>query len=218
MTLVGTISIPMIVQLGRGFDDALLNSTVVYAETQAAGTLLNTITKYLVQRPRPYTHSTHKRDPNVAKYIESQGDDAYLSFYSGHSSAAFSAAISGSYLFGSTSTDTGARKVMWGVEMALAGATANLRVRAGKHYYSDVITGALVGSGLGIGIPLLHGGDYRPSGAEIGIGLGGLAVGIVGTQLLPFGCGDVAVPVVASTVILPSVSPNGAGVQFAGTW
>ena len=53
---------------------------------------------------------------------------------------------------------------MWGFELALAGATANLRTRAGRHFYSDVIVGAIVGAGVGFAVPRLHGGPaYTPS-------------------------------------------------------
>ena len=38
----------------------------------------------------------------------------------------------------------------------VAAATATFRVAGAEHYASDVITGALVGTLIGYGIPLLH--------------------------------------------------------------
>lgn len=43
-----------------------------------------------------------------------------------------------------------------------AGAIATLRMAGDMHYLSDVVTGALVGTAVGLGIPLLH--HYRRAG------------------------------------------------------
>ncbi len=43
-----------------------------------------------------------------------------------------------------------------GLGIAAASATAVLRVTAGVHFPSDVVVGALVGSGVGIVVPLVH--------------------------------------------------------------
>ena len=45
---------------------------------------------------------------------------------------------------------------MWIGTHALAATTAYLRVHAGKHFWTDVMVGAAVGSGLGLLIPWLH--------------------------------------------------------------
>ena len=37
----------------------------------------------------------------------------------------------------------------------MAASVAYLRIAADMHYFSDVLTGAIVGSAIGIGIPLL---------------------------------------------------------------
>jgi hypothetical protein len=69
--------------------------------------------------------------------------------------------------------------------MAGASGTAHLRVRAGKHFYSDVVVGALVGTAVGIGIPWLHGSRYSPSVGELGAGGAGLVLGTLLPLLLP---------------------------------
>jgi hypothetical protein len=72
--------------------------------------------------------------------------------------------------------------------LALASATADLRTRAGMHFYSDVLVGAAVGSGVGIVVPYLHGlRNPRLSRLEwLAIVLGPL-VGIALGELLPVG-------------------------------
>jgi len=111
--------------------------------------------------------------------------DAHLSFYSGHSSTSFAAAVSGAFLFAEGAPDEASRCVMWATEFALAAATANFRVRAGKHYYSDVLVGALVGSALGVSVPLLSGASYAPTALEYASMGGGLVVGATLSQIVP---------------------------------
>jgi len=48
------------------------------------------------------------------------------------------------------------RGLVLGLSLAAASATGYLRVRAGKHYWSDVVVGALVGGAVGLLVPLLH--------------------------------------------------------------
>ena len=50
---------------------------------------------------------------------------------------------------------------IWGAGAALATVTGYLRIAADKHYFSDVLVGAVVGSAIGIGVPLLFHGRER---------------------------------------------------------
>jgi membrane-associated phospholipid phosphatase len=149
------VSAPVALFAGRGFDRATALRVGIYTETVLVGLALNSVVKSVVGRPRPYVYSD---DPAVVAYAEGQGRDTHLSFYSGHASTTFSASVAGAYLFAQSTSDYNARATVWGVELALAAATADLRTRAGKHFYSDVLVGAAVGSGLGVLIPYLHGG------------------------------------------------------------
>jgi membrane-associated phospholipid phosphatase len=46
--------------------------------------------------------------------------------------------------------------VAWIGGVGISSATAALRVAAGRHFTSDVITGALIGMGVGAAVPLAH--------------------------------------------------------------
>jgi len=177
------VASPVALFAGRGLDRETGKRVVIYGETLLAGLAVNSLVKYSVGRPRPYVYSD---DPAVVAYAQGQGKDSHLSFYSGHASTTFSASVAGAYLYAQSTSDTNARAAVWGVELALAGATADLRTRAGKHFYSDVLVGAAVGSGLGVLIPYLHGGPkVRLSKLEwLAIVLGPL-VGIAVGELLP---------------------------------
>lgn len=204
------VPLALLVGQGGGFNAANDRRLLVYDEALAISVFLNAVTKYTIGRPRPYVYSD---DPRIKAYAENEGKDSHLSFYSGHASTTFAASIAGSYLFAQASSDRSARAGVWGFELALAAATARLRTRAGKHFYSDVIVGAIVGAGVGYLVPRLHGGPvYRPSAAEwVVIGTAPLA-GLVLAQLLP------AKPTIMerlTPVALPFIAPGGGGMMLA---
>ena len=66
--------------------------------------------------------------------------------------------------------------------------TADLRTRAGMHFYSDVLVGAVVGSAVGVALPYFHGGrKVHLSKLEwLAILLGPL-LGVAIGELLPVG-------------------------------
>ncbi len=215
--LVSAALIPMAAQLALGADERLGENALVFGEALAVSFLLNSAIKFLVQRPRPYVYHP---DPRVRATVEAAGSSSHLSFYSGHSATGFTAAVAGAYLFGLRTRDTTARAVMWGVELALATATANLRVRAGLHFYSDAIVGAIAGSAVGVLLPFLHQPDlqtYAPHAGEWLAMAGGIVVGLAASQLLPLSS-DVSVPLDGTQTVTrwrlaPLASPEGAGLM-----
>lgn len=196
---------PIAAQLGLGVGAHSLNAGLVYGQTLALNLALNSVTKVLVERPRPSTYRL--RSAGIAPALE-----WYVSFYSGHASTAFAAAMSGSYLFAENTGDREARYLLWGAELGLAAATATLRVRAGKHYYSDVVVGALVGTAVGIGVPLIHGARYEPEVFEYVAGGAGFVLGTAASTLLSFAL-DPVTP--SSTARSWSIHPSSTGLGFS---
>jgi len=130
--------------------DALLTDAVLLAETASVNLALNTVVKHAVGRKRPLTYdgSWSEDDRSSA--------DASLSFYSGHSATAFAMATATSRIFMIRHPDSDWVLPLWLGAEALAATTAVLRVEAGKHFWSDVAVGALVGSAVGYLVPELH--------------------------------------------------------------
>lgn len=178
-TFIGlSVAEPVFTQLGRGADAHFANFGVVYGETVSANLLLNGLVKLAVRRPRPYTYG-------IAEADDRDAGDRNVSFYSGHSSTAFAAALAGSLLFAESAPDRVSKLAVWFSQLAFASAAANLRVRAGKHYYSDVVVGALIGTGMGALVPALHGGHYAPEPSEYLAAGGGLLLGVGISQFVP---------------------------------
>lgn len=214
-TLAVAIATPVLLQLPGGWNSETGRRLLLYGEAVSANVFLNGLTKYLVQRPRPYNYHP---DARVAEYAREAGKDGHLSFYSGHASTAFSAAVAGSYLFASGSADREIKAVVWLLEMTLASATTQLRVRAGKHFYSDVLVGAVVGGAVGFLVPALHaeGGLYAPSGMEWMALAGGVILGSATAQFLPLPS-DIRLPLLEGPVhLVPTADAHATGMALTG--
>lgn len=214
LTLVTTITTPIAIQVATGIDRDSGRALLLYGEAMAGSFFLMSLTKYLVQRPRPYVYN---EDERVKQYTATAGDDSMLSFYSGHASMTFTAAVSGSILFANRSDDLVSRSLVWGGETFMASLTATLRVRAGRHFPSDVIAGAVVGIGVGLAVPLLHADTrgYRPEPAEWASLSGGLVAGTLLGLLYPF---DPTIPSVLRTPVVLGPAPHGAGLAVSGVF
>ncbi|HRP02067.1 MAG TPA: phosphatase PAP2 family protein [Candidatus Kapabacteria bacterium] len=119
---------------------------LAYGETIATSFALTYIVKYLVERPRPFNYYKNTPENLLNNY------DSQLSFFSGHSSISFSAAVFNSLIYEKYNPYSRYKGLIWSVSLLSATTTATLRVLAGKHFLSDVIIGAIVGSLISYGI------------------------------------------------------------------
>ncbi len=227
--LAVNVLVPVFLQMSNGFDTSMGNATLIYGEAHAFNMLAAHTAKVMVRRPRPYTHS---KDPRVRAFMDREGSDAYASFYSGHSSTSFTAAMAGSLLYSAHTDELVARHTVWGFSFLLSGMTAQLRVRAGRHYRSDIWLGALSGLTIGFLVPALHGVDTgRVRGSELAVAGGAFGVSMVLSEVIDFCsaldalrlCGlprDVAVPLRDARLesprwaVVPAAFPGGGGLML----
>lgn len=125
-----------------GLDLAILLQGVCWNGT------LNECVRVLIQRPRPfvYTDGTHLADA-VAHYT---------SFYSGHTSfsAVAMTALTVTLLGHKAPAKWTQASVLLGVLLVIL--TGLFRVLAGRHFISDVVSGAIIGATVAIGVALAH--------------------------------------------------------------
>jgi membrane-associated phospholipid phosphatase len=124
----------------RWYDD-----TVPVLQSTVATALLNQTLKVIAGRRRPFATF----DGEVIR----PRNDFHTSFFSGHTALAFAVATSS----GTVASLRGYRSAstLWFGGIALASATGYLRIAADAHYLSDVLTGAVIGTAIGVAIPLL---------------------------------------------------------------
>ena len=125
---------------------------VMYAETMLIANGIKELTKLCVDRTRPYMYYNLSDAPEDK--IE-DGDFAN-SFMSGHSTMAFASASFLSYTLWKLFPESSLKIPVAAGSFSVATLTAVLRVLGGKHFATDVITGAVVGSSVGFLVPFLH--------------------------------------------------------------
>ncbi|HET6612313.1 MAG TPA: phosphatase PAP2 family protein [Kofleriaceae bacterium] len=142
----------LIAARANGEDELWPKDALIILEAVAVAADVNQIAKLSFARQRPFVHA------RGGSGAEATADDN-LSFYSGHTSFAFAMATAS----GTVATLRGYHlaPLIWGVGLTAAAATGYLRIAADKHYATDVLAGAVVGSATGILIPILHRGHSR---------------------------------------------------------
>lgn len=141
----------------RRSEEVAAQMALITAEAVTVTAALQTLTSGLASRERPYLRDCGTSiDPDLEDCTES---DRLRSFFSGHTSNAFAgAAVTCSHhahhqVFGDPLADA----LACGIAFLSAGTTGMMRVVGRRHYLSDVMTGAAVGTLTGLGVPwLLH--------------------------------------------------------------
>lgn len=161
----------------RKSPDVAWEMAVIDAEALAISAALHQATTAFVGRPRPYVTDCGNLLPQDAN--DCVRSSRFRSFYSGHTSLAFTGASlicahrAHHALFGG-GWDTATCVTAY----VAAAATGALRIMGDVHHATDVVAGALIGTAVGLGIPALH---YRrrdrsvvdvnvyPTGAGVGL-------------------------------------------------
>lgn len=208
--VVASVAVPAGLAIGTDFDEAAGDRALVFGESIASALLFATIVKTAVGRPRPYTYST--TDAAAIEHTRVRGRDSRRSFFSAHAATAFAAATAGGMLYAGRDSDKGNRALVWGASAAVAAATANWRVRAGEHFYSDIVVGGIVGIAAGTIVPAIHtGAVYKPSGTEWAALAGGVIIGSALSELIPLEDKETSGPVPVRAQVTPLVLPSGGG-------
>lgn len=108
------------------------------------------ISKSVFQRIRPYAYN-----PAAPASLKVKSD-ARASLISGHSSFTAFGSFFAAQLFQDYYPESKWKPAVWVGAATLSGATAYLRVRAGRHFPTDVLAGYAVGAAVGVLMPRLH--------------------------------------------------------------
>jgi|TARA_B100001093_G_C26789963_1_gene998513 membrane-associated phospholipid phosphatase len=122
----------------------------ISAEVFLLNTGITYLTKELVQRKRPYVYHS---DAPLEKKLDKGSSQ---SFFSGHTSSVASMSFSFAMMHQHYYPNSKLKPLVWILAGVLPMATAVLRVRGGKHFWTDVLIGYGAGASIGVGVPLLH--------------------------------------------------------------
>jgi len=144
---------------------------VMYGETLLATSAITYLVKKIFKRPRPYNFYKDAPKEQIENF------DSQLSFFSGHSSLSFSSAVFNSIIYEKYNPNSDYKNLVWAISLTSAATTATLRVLAGKHYFSDIVVGAIVGSLVSYYITEIH--EVTPvNGEPMNVQLIGIRVGL----------------------------------------
>jgi len=136
----------------RGSEAGL--DVAIVAEGGFAAMLTTEILESITLRQRPYVHAMADADERNAEIAKA---GAFHSFPAGHVVETFGVAAAS----GVVASMRGYRlaPLVWIVGMTLGAATAYTRIASDRHYFTDTLAGAAIGTLVGGGVPLLF---HRP--------------------------------------------------------
>lgn len=136
------------------FDDKLngerFTYSIMYLENLMFASLFPGISKAAFDRYRPYLYRE-----DVPFEIKNKSDSK-SSFFSGHTTIAFASSVFMSTVYQELYPQSKYKEIVWISSLILAGSVGVLRIESGKHFPSDVLIGAAVGSLTGFIIPQFH--------------------------------------------------------------
>ena len=140
-----TLALPVIYSLFNSSDfGKFFNYNIKYAQVLGLTSSLVLISKNFIDRYRPYTYDKNLDVETRKSY------DGRNSFFSGHTAIAFSSAVFLAYNIENSDYSRTTKNLVWAGSLALASSTGVLRILAGKHFLTDVLVGAVVGSAIAI--------------------------------------------------------------------
>ena len=151
--LLASFASPFFLLLDRpgrdNFNDAAL---IVFQGAMINSGLIN-LTKVLVRRPRPYNYN-----PDAPLDTKLNKSSRY-SFFSGHSATTAYFAITTAKLYNDLYPNSNMRPYVWLGAALLPAAVSYGRMRAGRHFFTDVLVGTAVGTIIALVVPTLHRGS-----------------------------------------------------------
>lgn len=150
-TAVGALAAGFLVQRG----DRPLVPAAITAETVLLSSGLTNVVKEWVARPRPYAYGD-----KAPEHLRASGA-ARLSFWSGHTANTAALAFSMASMIDRSDASREARTLAWVGAGVLPVAVGLLRVKAGRHFPTDVLVGCTVGAAIGLLVPALHDPQWR---------------------------------------------------------
>jgi membrane-associated phospholipid phosphatase len=128
-----------------------LNDAVVVAESGLLATAFSSVVTVAAGRPRPFLYGTK------APLDERNSADGGLSFLSSHATVSFAVVTSMYLTERRLHPDESLPYLVLGGGLVLSSFIGTARVMAGRHFITDSIGGAIMGTSVGILVPALHG-------------------------------------------------------------
>lgn len=130
--------------------DQPLTPVVIGFESFLVSSVITNFAKLTTQRSRPY-----RFNPD-AVLLPHLWKDSKHSFWSGHTANLAAITFSTASILQRSDLHRDAKAAIWAGAVVVPALVGYLRVRAGRHFPTDVIVGLGVGTGVGLLVPYLH--------------------------------------------------------------
>ncbi|MEM9835060.1 MAG: phosphatase PAP2 family protein [Bacteroidota bacterium] len=148
--LVAAFVSPFFNLLGKSGRDNFGDVSLVMLEGALLNSALVNLSKTWARRPRPFNYNPDV--PLAAK----QKKSARYSFFSGHAATSAYFAFTSAKLYNDLYPDSSAKPLVWTAAALIPTFVSYGRMKAGKHFFTDVFTGMLVGTTIAILVPELN--------------------------------------------------------------
>lgn len=141
---------PFLFLMGKRSRSQFGKIMAMYGEAASINLGLTLMTKSIFRRPRPFVFNDQVLTETKLK------PGARVSFVSGHTSATALNTFFAAKVFADHYPHSKLKPWVWGAAAVIPAVTGYLRVKAGKHYPTDVIARYSMGAVIGILVPHLH--------------------------------------------------------------
>ena len=148
--LYSSVILPSLFLSSKKCRDNFAQATLLYFESILLTGGLTYLTKNTFKRTRPFVYG------DQIGLLEKLDKDARHSFFSGHTSIAATNYFFMAKIFSDFFPKSKWKPYVWAVAAVVPAVNGYLRVRAGKHFPTDVITGYIIGASVGFFVPHLH--------------------------------------------------------------
>jgi membrane-associated phospholipid phosphatase len=148
--MIGSMILPALLFADKNVRKDYGSVLAIWSETLLSTMAITELTKNIVKRKRPYLYNTN------VPMSEKISKDATSSFFSGHTSVTTSSCFFTAKVFADMHPDSRWKPLVWTGAAILPATVGFFRYKAGKHYFTDILTGYAVGVLTGILIPQIH--------------------------------------------------------------
>lgn len=157
---------PLLVSGNEQVRKDYLKIGLMYVEAAALTGSLTSLGKSVFSRGRPYVFNPDMED------LDKTSKSARRSFPSGHTSITAMGCFFTAKIFADYYPDSKLKPYVWTAAAIVPATTGLMRVMAGKHFPTDVMTGYIAGASIGFLIPHLHKIQDPDSALQFDVGMG----------------------------------------------
>jgi hypothetical protein len=148
--LCSSVALPLLQLINKNPRKDFGKVAAISAETFVVNIAFTELLKETVKRKRPLLYN-----PNVP-VDEKYKKDNFKSFYSGHTSTVSAMSFSFAEMYADYNPHSKLTPMVWGLCAAFPVLAGALRYKAGKHFWTDIITGYITGAAIGLATPYVH--------------------------------------------------------------